>query len=95
MYSRLSASTQASDFLKWFLSRFFSSFRERDFARGGMNAEDDIVIPAGPLPFQHTMVEQLRKLGLPVMLKNGGLNISLIITLQSCFIVISYRNLQE
>lgn len=51
--------------------RFFSDFKEDDFARGGMNADQDVVIPAGPLPFQHTMVDQLRKLGLPVMLKNG------------------------
>ena len=36
-----------------------------------MVAESDVTIPAGPLPFQHTMVDQLRKLGLPVMLKNG------------------------
>jgi len=28
------------------------------------------VIPKGPLSFQHTMDETLRKLGLPVMLKN-------------------------
>jgi hypothetical protein len=40
-----------------------------------MCAEEDVVIPAGPLPFQHTMVDQLRKLGLPVMLKNGEIGI--------------------
>ena len=28
------------------------------------------MIPKGPLSFQHTMDETLRKLGLPVMLKN-------------------------
>ncbi len=58
-------------FLTMRIHSFFSSFKERDFARGGMDAEEDVVIPAGPLPFQHTMVDQLRKLGLPVMLKNG------------------------
>jgi hypothetical protein len=43
-----------------------------------MDAEEDVVIPAGPLPFQHTMVDQLRKLGLPVMLKNGKQSYSLV-----------------
>uniref|UniRef100_A0A6U4IQ12 Ribosome assembly factor mrt4 n=1 Tax=Hemiselmis andersenii TaxID=464988 RepID=A0A6U4IQ12_HEMAN len=50
---------------------FFKKFVETDFARGGTPATVTHTIPAGPLPFQHTMVDQLRKLGLPVMLKTG------------------------
>lgn len=51
---------------------FFSKYSEMDYARSGMPATQDVVIPAGPLNFQHTMVDQLRKLGLPVMLKTGA-----------------------
>jgi hypothetical protein len=50
---------------------FFKKYSEKDFARSGTTATEDVIIPAGPLPFQHTMVDQLRKLGLPVMLKTG------------------------
>jgi len=50
---------------------FFASYQESDFVTSGETAEEDVVIPAGPIPFQHTMVNQLRKLGMPVMLKNA------------------------
>ena len=50
---------------------FFKSFCEDEFATSGNIAKADYVIPQGPLAFQHTMADPLRKLGLPVMLKNG------------------------
>mmetsp|Transcript_38198 Transcript_38198/g.120303 ORF Transcript_38198/g.120303 Transcript_38198/m.120303 type:complete len:170 (-) Transcript_38198:92-601(-) len=53
------------------ITSFFDKYQESDFAKGGVEATEDYEIQAGPLPFQHTMVEPLRKLGLPVMLKNG------------------------
>jgi len=51
----------------------FDSHGELDFARSGAIATQDIVVPAGPLggTFQHTMVPQLRKLGLPCELQRG------------------------
>jgi mRNA turnover protein 4 len=50
---------------------FFKSFCEDEYATGGNVATSDYVIPQGPLAFQHTMADPLRKLGLPVMLRNG------------------------
>jgi mRNA turnover protein 4 len=52
---------------------FFRSFSEEEYATAGTPAASDYVIPQGPLAFQHTMADPLRKLGLPVMLKNGTL----------------------
>jgi len=52
---------------------FFKSFSEPEYATGGTIATSDYVIPQGPVAFQHTMADPLRKLGLPVMLKNGTL----------------------
>jgi len=50
---------------------FYEKFQEDEFARSGTPAVRDVVLQQGPLQFQHTMVDPLRKLGLPVMLKNG------------------------
>jgi len=52
---------------------FFKSFSEKEFATSGTLASTDYVVPLGPLAFQHTMADPLRKLGMPVMLKNGTL----------------------
>ncbi|MGB1605536.1 MAG: mRNA turnover 4 family protein [Promethearchaeia archaeon] len=52
---------------------FFRSFREEEFATAGTPATADYVLEVGPLGFQHTMADPLRKLGLPVMLKNGAI----------------------
>jgi len=52
---------------------FFKTFSEPEFATGGALAVSDYAIPAGPVAFQHTMADPLRKLGLPVMLRNGTL----------------------
>lgn len=46
--------------------------KEWAYARSGFEAPRTVSIPAGPLPqFQHTMVEELRRLGLPVDLKDA------------------------
>ena len=52
---------------------FFKTFCEPEFATGGTVASADYIIPQGPVAFQHTMADPLRKLGLPVMLRNGTL----------------------
>mmetsp|Transcript_14958 Transcript_14958/g.47694 ORF Transcript_14958/g.47694 Transcript_14958/m.47694 type:complete len:241 (+) Transcript_14958:34-756(+) len=45
---------------------------ELDYARSGSVATKTVTLAAGPLPeMQHTMVEELRTLGLPVELKRG------------------------
>lgn len=46
--------------------------KEHAYARSGFKAPRAVSVPAGPLPqFQHTMVEELRRLGLPVDLKDA------------------------
>merc|ERR1712070_894088 len=52
---------------------FFRSFREEEYATAGTPATADYELEVGPLGFQHTMADPLRKLGLPVMLKNGAI----------------------
>lgn len=56
------------------IKTFFDNLDEPDFARAGhvVQGEEDIVIEAQHLTgFPSSMVEPLRKLGLPVDLKNG------------------------
>uniref|UniRef100_A0A7S1CDL9 Ribosome assembly factor mrt4 n=1 Tax=Bicosoecida sp. CB-2014 TaxID=1486930 RepID=A0A7S1CDL9_9STRA len=54
------------------VAAFFDEYGFLDFARGGFEATEDVELEAGPLEgMQHTMVEQLTKLGLPVVLDRG------------------------
>lgn len=52
--------------------RWFSKFRELDFARAGNKAPYGVSLDTGPLEqFPHSMEPQLRQLGLPTALKKG------------------------
>lgn len=52
--------------------RWFSSFKEVDFARAGNKATYTVSLDTGPLEqFPHSMEPQLRQLGLPTALKKG------------------------
>ena len=42
-----------------------------DYAKAGTIPVDTINVPAGPLPFPVTMIDELRKLGLVVEADNG------------------------
>ena len=56
--------------------RYFRDFRPRDFARSGAVASREVTIPAGPQnQFTPSMVEHLRKLGMPMDLKDGILSL--------------------
>jgi mRNA turnover protein 4 len=52
---------------------FFSNYRERDYARAGFEATQEVSLLAGPLPqFSHAIEPYLRtKLGLPCSLRDG------------------------
>lgn len=55
---------------------FFGSVREVDFARSGNVATRTVKVSKGPLeetPF--SMAEELRKLGLPIELRHGVVNL--------------------
>lgn len=52
--------------------RYFSHFKEMDYARAGNQAQMAITLDEGPLDqFPHSMEPQLRQLGLPTALKKG------------------------
>lgn len=52
--------------------RYFSNFKEMDYARSGNRAQMDVTLDEGPLErFPHSMEPQLRQLGLPTALKKG------------------------
>lgn len=52
--------------------RYFSNFKEMDYARSGNQAHMDVTLDEGPLEqFPHSMEPQLRQLGLPTALKKG------------------------
>lgn len=51
--------------------RYFAELSEKDFARSGAEAAETITLDAGPVAHSFSMTEQLRKLGMPVMLKTG------------------------
>ncbi|XP_070615578.1 mRNA turnover protein 4 homolog [Erythrolamprus reginae] len=56
-----------NEVIKW-----FSQFRETDFARAGNKAIFTVNLDMGPLEqFSHSMEPQLRQLGLPTALKKG------------------------
>ncbi|KAJ3362489.1 mRNA turnover 4 [Allomyces arbusculus] len=57
---------------------FFKSYTVPDFARAGNIARETVTVPEGPVvrgaendPFPHNMEPQLRKLGMPTVLKKG------------------------
>uniref|UniRef100_A0A183CFQ8 Ribosome assembly factor mrt4 n=1 Tax=Globodera pallida TaxID=36090 RepID=A0A183CFQ8_GLOPA len=53
--------------------RFLDEHIEEEFARAGTVATADVLLPAGPVPALHGAMEpQLRKLGMPTRLENGG-----------------------
>ena len=49
----------------------FKEYKSLDFARAGFKATENFVIPKGEMPFAHSMMEEFKKLRLPVELKNG------------------------
>lgn len=55
-----------------FTLRYFSHFKDMDYARAGNRAQMDVTLDEGPLEqFPHSMEPQLRQLGLPTALKKG------------------------
>lgn len=55
--------------LKW-----FENYKDPDYARSGNTASEEFALPEGPLDsdiFPHTMEPELRRLGLPTVLKKG------------------------
>ena len=53
---------------------FFNNYKSLDYARSGFTATENFVIPKGEMPFAHSMMEEFRKLRLPVEMKNGVIN---------------------
>eukprot|EP01099_Mayorella_cantabrigiensis_P004050 TRINITY_DN3045_c0_g1_i1.p1 TRINITY_DN3045_c0_g1~~TRINITY_DN3045_c0_g1_i1.p1 ORF type:complete len:220 (-),score=48.81 TRINITY_DN3045_c0_g1_i1:22-681(-) len=58
--------------------KFFEEYNEEDYARGGFEPEETIILPQGPLigPFSHAQEPYLRKLGLPTSLQEGVINLT-------------------
>ena len=54
--------------------RFFEEFSVPHFATAGIVSPEEVLLPAGDLPYQHTMEVFLRELEMPVSLVNGGLH---------------------
>jgi len=66
---------------------WFAQYGEADYARSGNPATETVSIPEGPqAQFSHTMEPQLRKLGLPTVLKRG------IVTLERDYLVCTARD---
>ncbi|VDL85726.1 unnamed protein product, partial [Schistocephalus solidus] len=58
------------------LRDLFNQFRSQDYARPGSLAAQTVILSAGSVPkFSHTMEPALRKLGLPVKLVRGIINL--------------------
>ena len=51
--------------------QFFNEYKSLDYARAGFKATETFVISKGELPFAHSLFEELKKLRLPVEMKNG------------------------
>jgi len=52
--------------------KFFSEYRQMEYAKSGFQANQDVQIPQGPTEFTHSMEPYLRTtLGMPTSLKNG------------------------
>merc|ERR1711939_470414 len=60
------------------VTSYFRMFCEEEFAVAGNILEGEEVLPVGVLPgnFPTSMVEQLKKLGLPAEVKNGSVVLS-------------------
>ncbi|KAK8792056.1 hypothetical protein WA158_005433 [Blastocystis sp. Blastoise] len=56
--------------------KFFSEYHIQDYARSGFISTQKFVIPEGPMPFAHSMLEEFKKLKLPVILKDGVLTLT-------------------
>ncbi|GFQ70514.1 mRNA turnover protein 4 homolog [Trichonephila clavata] len=55
---------------------WFRSYSERDYARSGNIATEDVVLPEGPLKqFPHSLESYLRQLGLPTTLQKGVIHL--------------------
>ena len=68
----LSCSPSSSTFCS--TCSYFDNFAVKDFARAGAEADATIEMKQGPLEYlPHTMLEMLRKLGMPVELQKGTL----------------------
>jgi mRNA turnover protein 4 len=50
---------------------YFENLRVSDFAKAGVVPKESIIIKPGPLTFPPDMLDQLRKLGMVVEIKNG------------------------
>lgn len=56
------------------VEEYFNTYREKDYARAGTIASQNVVITSGMISsFPVGMMEQLRKLGLPIEIKNGNI----------------------
>lgn len=56
--------------------RFFDNYSDIDYARAGQVVDEEIKLDAGPLPqFAFSVEPQLRKLGLPVKLEKGEIQL--------------------
>ena len=53
---------------------FFREYKSLDYARAGFKATESFVIPKGEMPFAHSMMEEFKKLRLPVEIKNGKIH---------------------
>ncbi|PRP86492.1 mRNA turnover protein 4 [Planoprotostelium fungivorum] len=56
--------------------QFFKDFKQKDYARAGFIATETVVIPEGPLKFEHPMEPMLREqLRMPTALKQGVIHL--------------------
>ena len=53
---------------------FFKEYKSLDYARAGFKATEEFVIQKAEMPFAHSMMEEFRKLRLPVEMKNGTIH---------------------
>lgn len=53
---------------------FFQEYKSLDYARAGFKATETFVIPEGEMPFAHSMLEEFKKLRLPVEIRNGKIH---------------------
>lgn len=53
---------------------FFQEYKSLDYARAGFKATETFVIPQGEMPFAHSMLEEFKKLRLPVEIKSGKIH---------------------
>ena len=79
--------------------QFFNEYKSVDYARAGFKATESFVIPKGELPFAHSLFEELKKLRLPVEMKNGVIcmredysvcKVGKVLTPEQCRILVGY-----